>query len=453
MALDVILHESLNTNITVLRDEPGEIVNVLTALGAGDGLAQLRLVLQDDDSIELYGRRTGTFEDGDIEDPAALDAGAREYLNKAAWPQLELQANTVIDSTWPDIRVGDYIRVVSPKGIDAVVRILEENRQCADAETVTLGLNTELKSIIDVIVGGGKKIPPVEKVPAPTNLAAIGGHQFVELVWTGNADYFVIEHSTNGYDYAVLEPRWTGRKYLHQGLELGSRHWYKVYAVRGSIRSDVSGPAEAIAKDEIPPAKPTGVAVSSLIKGIMVRFNPPQEVDWRDSSVHISTSQGFVPGPENQAAQGRQNRFELTGLEIGQKYYVRVIHYDMSGNASEASDEVNAVAGAITADDTRPGDFFRVHQTGIVVVPARGIVSVPFPQLPYRPACLAYFQGENQETAGKSVLTYYVYFEGSGVHSWGAWVYTDESNVYIQNFYRATKSFRYYVFKEEGISI
>lgn len=350
---EVILHESLNTNITVLRDEPGEIVNVLTALGAGDGLAQLRLTLQDDESIEQYGRRTGTYENTEIEDPELLWEEASEYLKEVAWPKLELQADTVIDPEWPEIRVGDYIRVVTPKGrgINEVVRILEERRQFDSAESVTLGLNTELKNIIDVILSGEKRILPAIKVAPPTNLAAVGGREFIDLTWTGSADYFVIEHSADGINYTVLEQQWAGRRYRHQGLELGSQHWYKVSAVRDRIRSSPSGPVSALAKDEVPPAAPTGVSATSIIRGIRITCAVPPEPDWALTECHISTESGFEPGEDTIKASGKQNCFEITDLEPETVYYCRLIHVDESGNKSEPSIEVGAVAGQVHTRD------------------------------------------------------------------------------------------------------
>lgn len=111
----------------------------------------------------------------------------------------------------------------------------------------------------------------------------------------------------------------------------------------------------------------------------------------------------------------------------------------------------NIAPAAIITDRIALGSAFTIHQTGIMTVPANGSVTVNFPALSYRPASLAYFLSTREPTANQAVLIYYVYFENPTAYSWGAWVSTTANSVTIFNYYNWEVSFRYYVFREEGI--
>lgn len=337
----IVLREGENTNITVLRDEPGEVVNVLTALGAGDGLAQLRLTLQDDASIAKYGRRPGVYENRDLTDRDALLAEAQEYLSKAAWPQPELQVETIVDPEWPEFRVGDTVRVISPRnGINTTARILEERRQSTErGEVVTLGLNTTLQDLIDVILGERSGLAGAPIVAPPTNVAARGGHRFIELSWTGDADYFVIEHSEDGISFAVLEPRWTAHRYRHNDLALGSYHSYRLYAVKGNARSRTVGPFGTTARDLTAPPAPTNLqAVVGPGKVVRLSWTPPQAEDLAEYQVW--RKEGNTPadptGATRVADEAGTVHVDTTG-EYGASYTYFVKAVDTSENVSDFS--------------------------------------------------------------------------------------------------------------------
>jgi len=376
----IVLREGENTNITVLRDEPGEVVNVLTALGAGDGLAQLRITLQDDESIAKYGRRPGTYENRDLDDRDALLAEAQEYLAKMAWPQPELQVETFVDPEWPEFRVGDAVRVISPmRGINITARILEERRQSTErGEIVTLGLNTTLKSLIDVIVGERPGLPGGEVVAPPIGLAISSGIKLLHLQWYGYADYFVIEHSTDGVAFAVLEPHWTGWSYTHSNLPVGSEHWYKVYAVRGGKRSAAAGPVRGVASalppedmDTTAPATPAGLAVISsseyttgdlwIVKNTLT-WDPNTEPDMKEYQVYRSDGNNTNYKCIAIVAFGTNSYVDTQGIKENIAYYYRIRAVDKQGNASPFSVEVSVTSDRDTTPPAVP--------TGVQVVAA-----------------------------------------------------------------------------------
>ncbi len=109
--------------------------------------------------------------------------------------------------------------------------------------------------------------------------------------------------------------------------------------------------------------------------------------------------------------------------------------------------EVRNSQGTAIIDGT--SNMFKIHQTGTMQVAGKSIGSVKFPALPYNPSLMAFFLGNNGETANKCVQLYYIYFDPNV--EWGAWAYTSKDTLYIHNFFSTAKTFRYYVLKEEGI--
>ena len=70
--------------------------------------------------------------------------------------------------------------------------------------------------------------------------------------------------------------------------------------------------------------------------------------DWGYTECHISPIANFVPSTGTMRARGRQTHFEITtGLEVGRRYYVRLIHVDSAGRRSVASVELSAIAGRL----------------------------------------------------------------------------------------------------------
>ena len=96
-------------------------------------------------------------------------------------------------------------------------------------------------------------------------------------------------------------------------------------------------------------------------------------------------------------------------------------------------------------------NMFKIHQTGTATIAAKSAVTIPFPDLGYRPACLAYMLGTNSPVANQAILAYYIYYEENGAHSWGIWASTTTNSIRIENFYSHSLDVRYYVLKEEAI--
>jgi len=105
-------------------------------------------------------------------------------------------------------------------------------------------------------------------------------------------------------------------------------------------------------------------------------------------------------------------------------------------------------SGNVVIDGT--SNMFKILLSGTAKISAEGSVTINFPDLGYRPACLAYLQGTNDQVANRSIMGYYV-MQNDGQDSWGIWAHTSSNDIRIDNFYSWSLDVRYYVLKEAGI--
>jgi hypothetical protein len=135
-------------------------------------------------------------------------------------------------------------------------------------------------------------------------------------------------------------------KAIARNIAWSANTWgFKVAAGATVYVDAVSMNIADIKVDITPPAQPTGVTATGIIRGIAVDFAEPTEDDWATSEVHVSTTSGFTPNANTLAAKGKQTHFEVSkDLISGTTYYVKVIHYDSSGNASTVSNQTSAIA-------------------------------------------------------------------------------------------------------------
>jgi len=104
------------------------------------------------------------------------------------------------------------------------------------------------------------------------------------------------------------------------------------------------------AKETVEPETPTGVYAKSIIAGIVAGCSMPKG-DWGYTECHMSPFRGFIPTTSTIKARGRQTRFEITGLEMGKRYYIKLVHVSSLGNPSIPSMEISAVASFVPVDD------------------------------------------------------------------------------------------------------
>ena len=109
------------------------------------------------------------------------------------------------------------------------------------------------------------------------------------------------------------------------------------------------------AKDNVAPATPAGLTVTAALKAIRITVNKPGEGDWAGTEYHVSTSSGFTPGAGTLKASGRftSHTYETTSYVV---HYVRVRHYDSSGNYSGYCAQGSATPDKIDPPDDIPDD-------------------------------------------------------------------------------------------------
>ena len=368
----VILRHGKEINISQLSDETTELVNCLICLGAGEGGKQLRTILKDTDSINTYGEHWGIYENSQITTMTDLITKGTEYLNKQKNPQQRFEIQILrYKNEWGEFSLGDKVRVISQiLNIDTTGRILEEKRDYTSGrEIITVGINSVLGTLIDSITGVSEIKTKKIATPPPLDLKLIPGHGFIELRWTGNADYFIILHSTDGTNYSVLENHFIGSTYRHLNLELGSHHWYKVYAVKNNIISSPAGPIDGYAKDLQAPATPTGLTVNCVVRELIVTLNANSEPDWDGFEIHVSTTNNFTPDATTLKAKGKSTRFNILGMAPNTTYYIKAIAYDLSGNKSNPTPQVSITTSALTKRFVAYASEFSTTSTDYVPIP------------------------------------------------------------------------------------
>ena len=122
----------------------------------------------------------------------------------------------------------------------------------------------------------------------------------------------------------------------------------RVYAV-GAF-SDESGYAELeVSNPQI--AALTGVTVSGMTNSVHVAIDPPTETDLAGFVVHMSTTDGFTPGPTTQVYDGGNTVFAIS-VDPGGTYYFRVAGYDTWGkDGLNYTSQFTAVPGRITTTE------------------------------------------------------------------------------------------------------
>ncbi|NPV80753.1 MAG: hypothetical protein HPY52_10835 [Firmicutes bacterium] len=355
---NVVLRRTSTMDIQRLQDNADELENVVLCLGAGEGPAQLQTVLTDADSVAAFGEHPGVLEDSQADTMDKLIAAGNKYLQEHAWPKEEFVASRVPVWELEDFGIYDTVTVVDPlRGIVTTARILDEERKCdTSGEDVTLGLNTTLDNIIERIVKGRIPKPGSSGIPpaAPVDVRATGGYTYILVTWRGEGDYFIVEHSTDGATWNVLD-RPTSTSYLHSQLAVGTTHYYRVYAVKGRMMSAPSAVVSATVSnvppgdlDLLPPATPTGLNLASdtvittaniIIVRVIASWNANTEEDLKEYYLRRSEDQinwsivAAVPA-------GTTSYVDTQGLKDHTRYYYQIAAADKTGNMSPWSGSV-----------------------------------------------------------------------------------------------------------------
>lgn len=373
---NVVLRRTSNMEIKSLGDDADNLTNVLHCFGAGDGPAQIRTTLYDQESIAKYGERVGTFHDNQAETLEALVAAGNKQLTKSAWPQPQYMVHKVpVHELVEDIGLYDTIKIADPQlGTVTTARILDEERKLTTTgEDVSFGLNCSLDNIIERIVKGQITRPQIAVVTvpeAPHNMKATPGYGNIQLTWVGDGEAFIVEHSLDGNTFTRLD-KTDYRHYLHTGLVEGSVHYYRVTTIARGMASSPSDIARASVSvvpepetDTTPPAVPAGFTITAAtdtqehgyaLTVVSLAWNPVFDDDLRE--FHIQRNDGvaweplaIVTGEPGIAGTYRDSN----GLVVGSAYEYRVASADASGNRSAWSNPVSVVIPGDTTPPAKP---------------------------------------------------------------------------------------------------
>ena len=328
----------------------------------------------DEDSIAFFGDEfPGIYTDNQADTTEKLVAGGQRYLQEHAWPKQEFIVQ-VAPAEFDEEEFGCYdkVTVVDPlRGTRAELRILDEEvREDTDGEAVTLGLNTTLDNIIEKLVKPGP-IPSegAGEPAAPTGLILITGPEFIELRWSGKADYFVIEHSTDGENFAILESRWTGNRFRHDGLALGSRHWYRIFGVVGGKQTAVVGPVSAQAWDDYYPDQVAWAECSYIYKPIL-RWHPVANA----VAYEVRTDTNFGANDDKLVFRGDALSYVLENPVLrNYTFYIKALN--RSGKYSHDYSSIN-LTRPVPSKSPQPvvTEFFSALWINILPVPDQGIM-------------------------------------------------------------------------------
>lgn len=102
-------------------------------------------------------------------------------------------------------------------------------------------------------------------------------------------------------------------------------------------QNQISPQAARLSVENVAPPLPEALTISASFRSAQIDFEPPEDLDYRDSRVWMSQTTGFTPGPENLVAQQYGGPVVLSGLTDNSTYYLRFATYDAFGQGTISS--------------------------------------------------------------------------------------------------------------------
>ncbi len=181
----------------------------------------------------------------------------------------------------------------------------------------------------------------------PDNVTLSAGETTLLVDWNGDSEsdnYFVYWGTSSGNldNRATVDDSVT--KYTISGLTPSTTYYVAVSSNENSEESDLSVVISATTSAEASiPATPTGFFITGLnaVTETSAAFkwdqSPAEDLDYYN--LYYGTSAGSYT-TVLEAADGDESYFNVTGLETATRYYFSLTAVDISGNESEAADEV-----------------------------------------------------------------------------------------------------------------
>ncbi|MCG8515664.1 MAG: phage tail protein [Halanaerobiales bacterium] len=186
-------------------------------------------------------------------------------------------------------------------------------------------------------LGDGTWIPKIKAMWVQTEFFYGRAHLYLSSDSGVSWEYGGIASGDEGYIKSVAPGDYSVKVVAEN--KQGIREDFDTAAVAGITVNGKTGIAEA----------PSFRTIIPIIRGLVIFMDTPSEKDWAGFEIYIDTAADFVPGDSNYRDRGKKTRFEITGLQAGVQYYVKVRMYDESGNYSGYTDNNGITKGETTS--------------------------------------------------------------------------------------------------------
>ncbi|HKK63642.1 MAG TPA: hypothetical protein VJ951_13850, partial [Bacteroidales bacterium] len=202
-------------------------------------------------------------------------------------------------------------------------------------------------------------------VGVPSNLSATAGSDIVNLDWDDNT-----ESTLAGYNLYRSESSGAGFEKVNTDLidaseyddievVIGTRYFYKASAVdTHGYESAMSEEISALPQDAVKPAAPTGLVAVPGDKQVTLDWDDNIEDDLVGYEVYRTSTQG---GDYWNVRAVTESTFTDKYLTNGKTYYYIIKAVDESQNESAASNEVEAIPGAVNVEQLKQIKGFNLY--------------------------------------------------------------------------------------------
>lgn len=220
----------------------------------------------------------------------------------------------------------------------------------------------------------GATIPPVPNttlvdpltIPAVTGVTLTPGTVLqpdgsilpvLDISWMPSAHPFVTAHevqwSLPDQEYVGQDIRMPSTRHTVRSVLAGQDYRARVRPVAGLVRGPWSGATVATsAPDTTPPATPTGLTATGIIRGVSLRWTNPTAPDFAKVEIEEGAS---ASGPWGKIGETAGDFFTRNNLTPSASAWFRVRALDRSGNASAYSAAVLGTASYLIATDIQDG--------------------------------------------------------------------------------------------------
>ncbi|SHE48386.1 hypothetical protein SAMN02745164_00521 [Marinitoga hydrogenitolerans DSM 16785] len=308
----------------------------------------------------------------------------------------EINFNLQMNEFYPDVFAGNLVNLsIAAKGISSGVFIIDKVEHSLEANKFETKLNVvEWKNInfdisnkeitqqivskeiqkpnvvktVEEISGAVQKLQAQTQAvddrtnfldraepSAPTNLALStineNGLSFIKASWDANTETDLIGYelawSYDGIDWNYIKTSETLVKFEVAG---NKTVYAKVRALDAEGKKSVWSAVQQItsAKDEMPPAIPTGLIATGLFQKIQLKWNENTEDDFKEYELQVATDNTFTLNVENIKISA--TNFVYAG-NTNTTYYFRIRAIDESGNISAWSAAVSGTTAKVYDSD------------------------------------------------------------------------------------------------------